>query len=69
MLAIAVAKASNMVIVPDRPNDLAGVVATAMGMYSNVKAQTQGARSGDGSNLGSAPTPSKGGKPAVWTAQ
>ena len=69
MLAIAVAKASNMVIVPDRPNDLAGVVATAMGMYSNVKAQTQGARSVDGSNLGSAPTPSKGGKPADWTAQ
>ena len=33
------AKQSNMVIVPDRPNDLAGVVATAMGMYANVKEQ------------------------------
>jgi regulator of protease activity HflC (stomatin/prohibitin superfamily) len=27
------AKSSSMVIVPDRPNDLAGVVASAMGMY------------------------------------
>lgn len=31
------AKASNMVIVPDRPNDLAGVVTTAMGIFDNVK--------------------------------
>jgi len=30
------AKNSNMVIVPDRPNDLAGVMATAMGVYSSV---------------------------------
>jgi len=30
------AKNSNMVIVPDRPNDLSGVVATAMGLYSQV---------------------------------
>jgi len=33
------AKASNMVIVPDRPNDLAGVVATAMGMFKEVDAK------------------------------
>lgn len=30
------AKASNMIIVPDRPNDLSGVVATAMGMFQEV---------------------------------
>ena len=32
------AKNSNMVIVPDRPNDLAGVVATAVGMFDKVSA-------------------------------
>jgi regulator of protease activity HflC (stomatin/prohibitin superfamily) len=59
------AKASNMVIVPDRPNDLAGVVATAMGMYGNVKAQAQGGMRPTntgvtgGSNVGSVPTTPK----------
>ena len=42
------AKSSNMVIVPDRPNDIAGVVATAMSMYSNVKAETGGGGGGGG---------------------
>ena len=42
------AKSSNMVIVPDRPNDIAGVVATAMSMYSNVKAQMGGGGGGAG---------------------
>merc|ERR1739848_966922 len=31
------AKQSNLVIVPDRPNDISGVVATAMGMFDQVK--------------------------------
>ncbi len=31
------AKESNMVIVPDRPNDPAGVVATALGLYSQMR--------------------------------
>ena len=30
------AKSSNMVIVPDRPNDLSGVLATALGIYGQV---------------------------------
>ena len=46
------AKSSNMVIVPDRPNDIAGVVATAMSMYSNVKAQTGGGGGGAGAGAG-----------------
>merc|ERR1719482_587454 len=33
------AKQSNLVIVPDRPNDISGVVATAMGMFDQVKQQ------------------------------
>merc|ERR1719247_892892 len=33
------AKQSNLVIVPDRPNDIPGVVATAMGMFDQVKQQ------------------------------
>jgi len=40
------AKASNMVIVPDKPNDLSGVVATAMGLYGQM---------GSGSVAGSHP--------------
>lgn len=36
------AKQSNMVIVPDKPNDIAGVVATAMGVYKQVENDTGG---------------------------
>merc|ERR1719484_140539 len=38
------AKNSNMVIVPDRPNDLTSVVATAMGMYQDVKGKAEVAK-------------------------
>lgn len=31
------AKASNMVIVPDRPNDLSAVLTTALGVYGQVE--------------------------------
>jgi len=61
------AKASNMVIVPDRPNDLAGVVATAMGMYDNVKSQS-GPRASSSGGGGSAPTPAAG-KAADWATR
>ena len=37
------AKQSNLVIVPDRPNDISGVVASAMGMFDQVKQQAAGA--------------------------
>ena len=37
------AKASNMIIVPDRPNDLSGVLATALGVYSQTRQAVTGA--------------------------
>lgn len=61
------AKSSNMVIVPDKPNDLAGVVATAMGMYSSVKAQSAAPT---GSGAGKAPGSGTGtpAKPTDWVS-
>ena len=35
------AKHSNMMIVPDRPNDLSAVVATAMGLHSELSAKAK----------------------------
>lgn len=49
------AKNSNMVIVPDRPNDLSGVVATAMGLYSQVGAGTAKAGAGAGGTGAASP--------------
>ena len=37
------AKHSNMMIVPDRPNDLSAVVATAMGLHSELSAKAAAA--------------------------
>ena len=39
------AKHSKMVIVPDSPNNLSGVVATAMGVYGNIQSMAQTAAS------------------------
>ena len=39
----AMAKNSNMVIVPDKPNDITGVLATAMSLGKTVTADAQGA--------------------------
>jgi hypothetical protein len=33
------AKHSNLVIVPDKPNDLSGVLTTALGIYGQVNSQ------------------------------
>ena len=35
------AKASNMVIVPDRPNDLSAVVATALGLHAELSGKAK----------------------------
>ena len=37
------AKQSKLVIVPDRPNDVSGVLATAMGVYGQAEAHMKGA--------------------------
>ena len=42
------AKSSNMVIVPDKPNDLAGVIATAMGIHGSIEAKTSAGTVGSG---------------------
>ena len=39
----AMAKNSNMLIVPDKPNDITGVLATAMSLGKTVTADAQGA--------------------------
>lgn len=50
------AKSSNMIIVPDKPNDLSGVVATAMGLYGQM-----------GTSQGhSAPSQPPASSPAAW---
>ena len=41
------AKSANMIVVPDKPNDLSGVVATALGMYGEI-----GSKAGIGSVAG-----------------
>merc|ERR1711924_565676 len=41
------AKQSNMVIVPDRPNDVSGVVATAMGLYGQIGSARNGAKTSE----------------------
>ena len=47
------AKNSSMVIVPDRPNDLAAVVASAVGMYGKMAAGHKNGGGGGGSGSGS----------------
>merc|ERR1719421_2707972 len=51
------AKSSNMVIVPDRPNDLSAVVATAMGVYGKVSESGAGAAAAASSAPTKARTP------------
>jgi len=63
------AKSSNMVIVPDRPNDLSAVVATAMGVYGKVSESGAGAAAAASA---AAPTkartpPAAAAKPKDWT--
>jgi len=61
------AKNSQMVIVPDRPNDLAGVVATAVGMYSKVQNQVGDSKSSGGA-VGGGGGSSGGGASAAASA-
>ena len=43
----AMAKHSKMIIVPDRPNDIQGVLTTALGITNSVKEVINGGKSGD----------------------
>jgi len=69
------AKSSNMMIVPDRPNDLSAVVATALGMHGELAAKAKLSTTSAGSGGGGAAfggssstnTPPPAGKPSDWT--
>lgn len=45
------AKSANLVIVPDKPNDVSSVVATAMGVYGNISGKSADAMSRSNSAL------------------
>ena len=53
------AKASKMMIVPDRPNDLSAVVATAMGLHTELSAKAK---------AGSRAEAAAAAKPTDWAA-
>jgi regulator of protease activity HflC (stomatin/prohibitin superfamily) len=58
------AKHSKMMIVPDRPNDLSAVVATAMGLHTELSAKAK-----SGTADASAATPSGAPASSDWTAR
>jgi len=50
------AKHSNMMIVPDRPNDLSAVVATAMGLHAELSAKAKNGATATPGEGGASPT-------------
>jgi len=60
------AKHSNMMIVPDRPNDLSAVVATAMGLHAELSAKAKNGATATPGEGGASPT---GASSTVWVTR